>query len=184
MDDERIIQLFFARDEQALAALREKYGGVCRKIAFNITRSARDAEEVENDAYLGVWRSIPPAHPDPLLSFVAKITRNLALKRVRYNGARKRTADMVPFFELEECLPTAVSTQEDFDLRELTRLLNIFLEGLDRTSRVIFVRRYWFCDSVKEVAALLGMRPHAVTVRLARTRERLKEFLEKEGVSP
>lgn len=182
MDDERIIQLFFARDEEALSALKEKYGGLCRKIAYNITRSSPDAEEVVSDAYLGVWRSIPPNHPDPLLPYVARIVRNLAFKKTRYNGAVKRKNAQVPYNELEECLPAACRTQDDFDGEELTRLLNAFLGGLDRTTRIAFVRRYWYCDPVKEIATALGMRAHTLTVRLARTRERLAVFLSEEGI--
>lgn len=183
MNDESIIQLFFARDELALSALKEKYGGIFQKIAYNITRSAPDAEEVVSDAFLGAWKSIPPNHPDPLLAYVARIVRNLALKKIRYNAAGKRKGAQIPLYELEECLPAPCRTQDDFDGKELTRLVNAFLEGLDKTTRIAFVRRYWFCDPVKEIAAALGMRAHALTVRLARTREKLKEFLSEEGIT-
>ena len=183
MDDERIKQLFFARDELALSALREKYGGIFQRIAFNITRSAPDAEEVVSDAYLGAWRSIPPNHPDPLLPYIAGIVRNLALKKTRYNRAGKRRGARLPLYELEECLSAPCLTQDDFDGEELVRLINGFLEGLDRTTRVAFVRRYWYCDPVKEIASALGMRAHALTMRLARTREKLAAYLMEEGIT-
>ena len=183
MDDERIIQLFFARDELALSALKEKYGGICRRIALNITRSLPDAEEVLSDAYLGVWRSIPPNRPDPLLSYVAKIVRNLACKKIRYIDAGKRKGNALPLSELEECLPSAGGTEAEFAAKELVRLLNAFLDGLDRETRIAFVRRYYYCDPVKDIASALHMRAHTLTVRLSRTREKLAQFLQREGIT-
>ncbi len=182
MDDERIIQLFFARDELALSALKEKYGGSFGKIALNITRSAPDAEEVLSDAYLGVWRTIPPARPAPLFSYVAKIVRNLACKKLRYNVAAKRSGVPLPLYELEDVLPSALGTETDFDAKELARLINQFLSGLEKPMRIAFVRRYFYCDTVKDIAAALRMRAHTLTVRLSRTRERLADFLKKEGI--
>lgn len=183
MDDEKIIQLLFARDETALPALEEKYGQACKKIAFNVTRSAADAEEACSDAMLGVWNSIPPNRPVHFFPYVAKVVRNCALKKARYNGAEKRRGDAVPFSELEECIPAALRTQEEVDVRQLARLVNKFLEGQDRATRVAFVKRYWYCESVREIASALGMRAHAVTSRLSRARGRLKEFLIEEGYS-
>lgn len=182
MEDERIIQLFFARDELALSALKEKYGGLLGRIALNITRSAPDAEEVLSDAYLGVWRSIPPNRPSPLLPYAAKIVRNLACKKVRYMDAGKRKGTPLPLYELEDCLPSAGGTEADFDAKELSRLLNVFLEGLDKETRVAFVRRYFYCDTVQDIASALHMRAHTLTVRLSRTREKLARFLKQEGI--
>ena len=183
MEDERIIQLIFARDELALAELKQKYGEIFKRIALNITRSAPDAEEVLSDAYLGVWRTIPPQRPDPLLSYVAKIVRNLSRKKMRYNSAGIRRGNDLPLYELEECLPSSEGTEADFDAKELSRLINRFLSDLDKKTRIAFVRRYFYCDAVKDIASALRMRAHTLTVRLSRTREKLAEFLKKEGIT-
>ncbi len=181
MEDERIIQLFFARDERALAAVKEKYGAAMLRLARNITHSSPDAEEVLSDAYLGAWRSIPPNRPDPLVAYLYKIVRNLACKKLRYNAAARRKGELLPLNELEECIPAKGGTQAEIDERELTRLLNSFLASLDQITRIAFVRRYFYCDAVKDIASHLHMRAHTLTVRLSRTREKFAEFLKKEG---
>ena len=184
MEDARIIQLFRDRSEQAIAELAEKYGRLCCKVARNILRDVLDAEECVNDAYLGVWNSVPPQEPSPLGTYVCGITRNLALKRYHANTAQKRNScyDAV-LEELESCLAGPDTVEEAFSAQELTELLNQFLASLDQESRVLFVRRYWYADSISAVAARMGMRDNQVSVRLHRLRGRLRNYLMKEGVS-
>ncbi len=183
MEDSKIIELFFSRSEQAIAELAHKYGGVCRKIAFNILRNMEDAEECVNDACLGAWNSIPPQDPKPLITYICKITRNLALKRYRYNTAERRNSfyDM-SLSELEECIP---SNSENADLcteDNLTEMIENFLDTLDKKSRMMFVKRYWYAQSVKSIAAEFGMTANHISVKLSRIRNKMRVYLEKEGI--
>ena len=183
MDDNKIIELFFNRSEEAIVELSEKYGHICKRIAKNILKNNSDAEECVNDTYLGVWNTIPPQKPNPLLTYVCRIARNLAIKKYHYNTAKKRNSyyDAV-LDELYACIPAPISTDEQIQAKELSQMLNAFLETLEETNRVMFVRRYWFSDSISDIAELVQMNPHNVTVRLARTREKLKQYLILEGV--
>ncbi len=183
MDDSRIIELFYERSEQAIAGLSEKYGALCLKIAENVTGSREDAEECVNDAYLAVWDAVPPEKPNSLAGYVCRITRNIAVKKYRSNTAQKRNAayDAV-FDELSEYIPSSDSVEDEIGSRELTRMIDGFLAALDKKSRVMFVRRYWYSDTVEQIASMFGTSRHAVSVRLSRIREKLKKYLEKEGV--
>lgn len=184
MDDSKIIELFFERSEQAIAGLSEKYGSVCERIAVNILNNRLDAEECVNDAYLGAWNTIPPQRPDPLLSYVCKIVRNLAIKRYHSNTAAKRNSTYdVSLDELENCFSSSDQAEEEFDAKESARIIDRFLETLDKENRVMFVRRYWFSDSISDLAELFDRSEHNISVRLYRTREKLKKYLIKEGVS-
>lgn len=184
MDDHRIIQLFFERSEQAITELAQKYGALCTKIANNILNNPLDAEECVNDTYLGVWNAIPPQRPDPLMSYVCRITRNLAIKKYHANTAAKRNSIYdVALDELENCFPAATSVEDTFDAKELARIIDDFLETLDRANRVLFVRRYWYSESISDLARLFRTSNHNVSVRLFRIREKLKQYLIKEGVS-
>ncbi len=149
MDDQKIIELFCERSEQAIAELAKKYGSVCGRIAENILNNRQDAEECVNDAYLAVWNTVPPQEPDPLLSYVCRIVRNLAAKRYHANTAQKRnSAYDVALDEIEECFASSASVEEEFDARETAGMIDDFLGTLDRESRILFVRRYWEADSV------------------------------------
>jgi len=184
LDDREIIALFFARSEQAVAALSEKYGALCLRVAGNILNDRLDAEECVNDAYLGVWNTVPPQEPDPLVSYVCRIVRNLALKRYRANTAQKRDGRYdLALDELAACFPAAASAEEETDARELARAIDRFLAALDRESRVLFVRRYWHGDSIEALAALFHTSGHNVSVRLSRLRKKLGGYLRKEGVT-
>ena len=184
MEDSRIIELFFARSEQAIAELSRKYGAVCRRVADNILKDRLDAEECLNDAYLAVWNTIPPRRPDPLLSYVCRIVRNQALKRYRRNTAQMRnSAYDAALEEVAECFPSAVSVEAEIEAGEAARAIDRFLETLDRENRILFVRRYWYADSVGELAELFHLRKHAVSVRLSRIRKALRKHLEEEGIS-
>ena len=179
MEDQEIIALFISRSEQAVAELDGKYGSLLHRISGNILHSDEDAAECVNDAYLGVWNAIPPARPNPLCAFVCRIVRNLSLKKYREQTALKR-GPALPLEELANCIPTP-SAEEAVSARELGRAICRFLDGLDRESRVLFLRRYWFSDPVKDIAPRLGMSENAVSARLRRLRIRLQQYLQKEG---
>ena len=183
MDDSQIIELFYERSERAIVELSKKYGSVCTKVADNILGNRLDAEECVNDAYLGAWNTIPPQNPNPLLSYVCRIVRNLAVKRYHANTAAKRNSIYdVALDEFENCFPTAESADDEFNAKELTRIIDDFLGTLDRENRIMFVRRYWYSDSVADIAEFFNTSSHNVSVRLSRTREKLKKYLVKEGV--
>lgn len=183
MEDSKIIELFFARSEQAIEELLHKYGGICRKIAFNILSNMEDAEECVNDACLGAWNSIPPQNPSPLITYICKITRNLALKRYRYNTAQRRNSfyDM-PLEELGECIPSGNGNSDLGTDGNLTEMIENFLDTLDKKSRVMFVKRYWYAESVKSIAEEFGMTANHISVKLLRIRNKMRVYLEKRGV--
>ena len=184
MEDSEIIELFFERSEQAIVELSEKYGSVCARVANNILNDRTDAEECVNDAYLAAWDTIPPQRPNPLLSYVCRIVRNLAIKRYHSKTAAKRNSTYdVSLDELENCFPSSDSVEDEFDAKETARIIDDFLETLDEENRVMFVRRYWHAASVEELAELFRTSKHNISVRLHRTREKLKKYLIKEGVS-
>ena len=181
MDDQKIIELFFERSELAIQSLAAKYEKLLHKISFQILHNDEDVAECLNDTYLGVWNAIPPTRPNPLSAFVCKITRNLSLSKYRSNTAAKRDASMeVSLEELMPSIPTP-SAEEEWNAVELGRQINQFLHTLDKENRVIFVRRYWFADSVKDIARDLRISENLVSVRLKRIRKQLQMFLEKEG---
>ena len=183
MEDREIIELFFERSEQAIVELSEKYGSVCARVANNILNDRTDAEDCVNDAYLGAWDTIPPQRPNPLLSYVCRIVRNLAIKRYHSNTAAKRNSTYdVSLDELENCFPASDSVEDEFDAKETARIIDDFLETLDEENRVMFVRRYWHAASIEELAELFHTSKHNISVRLSRTREKLKKHLIKEGV--
>ncbi|MBR4204391.1 MAG: sigma-70 family RNA polymerase sigma factor [Clostridia bacterium] len=183
MDDREIIELFFARSEDAVAELLKKYGSALKKIAFGILNDARDAEECVNDACLAVWNTVPPERPDPLFSYVCRITRNQALKRYRANTAVKRGgAYDLALDELADCLPSPASVEDEVFAAETAAAINRFLGALERESRILFVRRYWYADSIEELAGLFHTSRHNISVRLSRLRKALRRFLTDEGV--
>ena len=184
MEDNQIIELFKNRSEQAINELSQKYGLVCKKVANNILNDQRDTEECINDAYLGVWNTIPPQEPNPLLSYVGRIVRNLAINKYHANTAKKRNSNFaVALDELENCFCQADSVENEFNAREIARFIDEFLSSLDKKNRILFVRRYWCSDSIDSLAKLFNTSKHNVSVRLSRTREKLKIYLVKKGVS-
>ncbi len=183
LEDREIISLFFERSEQAIAELEGKYGAAVRKTAANILSSRQDVEECANDTWLGVWNSIPPQHPDSLAAYVCKIARNLALGRFHSNTAQKRNGqyDLV-LDELEECIPASVNVEADYEEKEISAAIVRFLDSLGYEDRFCFVRRYWYGDSVSEIADVTGGSSHRISVRLSRVREKLRRDLKKEGL--
>lgn len=185
MEDEQIIDLFFERSEQAIAQLSQKYGGVCRHVAQNILNDRLDAEECVNDTWLAAWNTIPPQRPSPLPAYLCRIVRNLSIKRYRANTAAKRSSGYdAALDELEDCIPAPGTVEGAYAARELAAAINGFLAAQSWENRVMFVRRYWFSDSIPDLAGRFGMSRHNVTVRLSRTREKLKQYLEQEGIWP
>lgn len=185
MNDSEIIELYFARDESAVAQTDLKYGKYCRYIAFNILHNDEDSEECVNDAYLRAWNSIPPKKPENIKTYIGKITRNLSLNKFGKLSSQKRGSGQVPMIldELSECIPGNESTENAVESTVITEIINRFLDGLPTETRKIFVRRYWYMSSVKEIANDYGFTQGKVTVTLFRTREKLKKALEKEGIS-
>ena len=178
MEDDAIIELFFARSEQAIRKLDEKYGRLCRSLSYNILNSRQDAEECVNDAYLGTWNAIPPARPDPLLAFLCRIVRNLSLMRYHANTAANRNgACHMALEELEECLASPHTVEEAMEERELVRLIEDFMDTLSPENRVLLMRRYWFSDSYREIAERTGLSEKNVSVRLTRIRKQLRNYL-------
>ena len=178
MDDKRIIALYFARDEKAIEETKLSYGRLLFSIAENILHSTPDSEECESDTYLAAWNSIPPTLPNILSAYLAKITRNLALNRLRDRGRRIET--QLLFEEIAEAIPdTSGDITEDMELRDA---LNEFIGGLDKTKRKIFVGRYFYMRSVKEIAREVAMTEGSVKVTLTRVRKMLREYLTERGI--
>lgn len=185
MDDRKIIALLFERSEQGITELAAKYGKLLRHVAGNILGNALDAEECVNDTYMSVWNAIPPEQPRSLAAFCCAIARNNALSRYQWDNARKRNSHYdIALDELGESIPALGNAESDAEVRELTEGINRFLAAQKKDDRFLFVRRYYFADSVTELAAQAGKSPHNVSVRLFRIREKLQKYLRKEGLLP
>ncbi len=184
MEDEQIVSLYLKRDENAIRQTQRKFGKRIVNISKNITGSVTTAEEVENDTYLRAWENIPPANPtDYLFAFLARIARNLSLSVCRERSALKRSAMLVELTsEMEECLPSNRSVEEETDANMLLELINKFLFSKAEDKRNIFMRRYWYLDSVSEIAKSFGLSESNVKTSLFRLRNELREYLEEQGV--
>lgn len=185
MEDGEIIGLFFERSERAISETAEKYGRYCRYIALGILNNEQDAEECVLDAYMRAWNSIPPKRPDRLGSYLGKIVRNLSLNALEKNTALKRGAGQAALVldELSECIPDGHGEEDLTDDMHIKSVLDAFLGALPTLTRKIFVRRYWYMSSLKEIAAEYGISENRAAVTLLRTREKLRKVLEKEGVN-
>lgn len=181
MEDKQIIQLLFARAENAISELSKRFGKQLYRIAYNIFRNHSDAEECINDTYFALWNAIPPVSPNPLAPYVYRTGRNTALKRLHRDTAQKRNSNYdISLEELNGCLP-GEDMEQIIDARELGRSIDKFLEKQSKIGRYIFIRRYWYGDSIGIIANDLDMKENAVSVRLNRMRNRLKAYLKKEG---
>lgn len=182
MQDSSIITLFRQRSERAIEALERKYGAACSRTANNIIGNREDAEECVNDSYLAVWNTIPPQEPDPLVAYVLRIVRNISLKRVQHNAAAKRAGNYQECYEeLSGCIASHDTPESIYNARQVTAYIEDFLYDLSSTNRYLFVRRYWYLDSTRDLAKATGMAEGAVRTRLSRLRQQLKEvLLEKE----
>lgn len=184
-DDKKIIGLLYERSEKGLAAIEQKYGRQIKGIAFGICRDREDAEEILNDVLRAVWNSIPPEFPDPLSAYVFRITRNLALTRVRTRKTAKRSGEVMPLDELTESIVTGAERDENaaaLDSKLISEAINEFLSLQDRTGRVIFIRRYWYADDVADIGKAVGLSRSAVSARLSRMRSALRDHLKEKGI--
>lgn len=184
MTDEKIISLFFSRDEAALEHVEKKYGSYCFTIANNILGNSQDSEECVNDTYLAAWRSIPPEKPKQLSSYLGKIVRNFALMRQRKDRACKRGGAIEEIsLELLALIPDTEAVSQDHDVRRIGLVIDIFLRSLTKADRQIFVRRYWFGDPISDICRQYGYAEARVKSSLHRSREKLAARLKKEGVT-
>ncbi|MBM6829934.1 sigma-70 family RNA polymerase sigma factor [Anaerotignum lactatifermentans] len=178
INDRQIIDMFFTRSEEAIRELDRKYGKICYTLSFQIVNSRQDAEECVNDAYLGAWNAIPPAKPDPLLPYVLKIVRNTSLKLYWKKKAAKRSSMYTAALqEIESCLPNGKTVEDEIETSEFVRILEEFLDTLTPENRIIFMRRYWFSDSYKDISHFTGLSEKNISVRLTRIRKMLKQHL-------
>lgn len=184
MEDSQIVALYWQREENAIRQTQLKYGSYCRSIAYHILQSPEDAEECEIDTYTGAWNAMPPHRPEILRTFLGKISRRIAIKRLRERNADRRGNGDIPlaFEELESCIPSYESPYDAMETAELTALLNRFLENLPQTQRQVFLRRYFYCDAVKEIAERFGSSESKVKMMLKRTRDALLVLLQQEDV--
>lgn len=184
MEDNYIVEMYWQRSEAAIEHTQNKYGAYCKSIAYGILNSEEDSEECVNDAYVRLWNCIPPSRPESLKAFLARTVRNIALGRCEKMKAQKRNGEVyaLALEELEECMPSCESTENAADAAMLTQLLNAFLAELKPEARRIFMLRYWYLASIKEISAKLNIGESKVKMSLQRSRKSLKIYLEKEDV--
>ena len=182
MEDAKIIELFFQRNEQAVKETDTAYGRKLYVLSNNILNNREDAEESVSDTYMETWKSIPPKRPKYFYAFLAAICRNMSFNRLDWRTAAKRNAEVVALTqEMEMCIPDT-RQEVEMDRRELRRVLESFLDGLNKESRLIFLRRYLYVDTVAEIAARYGISESKVKTQLHRTRAKLHTHLAKEGI--
>lgn len=179
LEDSKIIELFNERSEQAIVELSKKYKTTAIKIAYNILGNTLDAEECVNDAFFGMWNTIPPQNPNPLKTYFYRIVRNTAIKKYHSNTAIKRNSIYdVSLDELENCFGVL---DDQCEVIDITKYINEFLADIKKEDRIIFVKRYWYAESISDIAKAMKTSNHNISVRLSRTRKNLKKFLEKVG---
>lgn len=184
MEDRQIIDLYFQRSEQAIEETDSKYGSYCFSIAYHILTNKEDSEESVSDTYMAAWNAIPPRRPSILATFLGKITRNFSIDRWRRRSADKRGGGEFPLCleELEDCISGNPSLEQKQIAKETVACLNQFLDELPETERKVFLRRYWYMNSVQEISDAFGFTQTKVTTMLSRTRKKLRHGLEKEGL--
>ena len=176
--DENIIELFFARSEQGIRELDTKYGKDFHNLSYHIVGSRQDAEECVNDAYLGAWNAIPPARPNPLLTYICKIVRNISLKiYYRKEAAKRNSTYTIAMEEIEACIAAPNTVEAEIEARELARIIESFLDTLTTENRVIFMRRYAYADTYADIAKRVGISEKNVSVRLTLIRQKMKQYL-------
>lgn len=182
MEDTKIIELYWMRNEDAIAETEAAYGRRLRRLADRILGNSEDAEESVSDTYMKTWETIPPKRPTYFYAFIASICRHLSLHKVDWNQAAKRNAEVVTLTqEMELCIPDTSRDREQ-EAREIGKVLNAFLEGLPQQTRMIFLRRYWHVDTIAEIAQRYGITESKVKMQLSRTRAKLCTYLEQEGI--
>lgn len=183
MDDLTIVELYHQRKEQAITESNKKYGKLCRSIALRLLGIQEDAEECVNDTWHIAWNKMPPDRPQSLGAFLGRITRNLSISRWRREHAQKRHDGIeVLLSELEDCIPAPGTVEVDLERRQLAHAISTWLDSLAAEDRRLFVRRYWYGDAVKNLAAETGQGANALAQRLLRLRKGLRVFLESKGV--
>ena len=184
VEDSAIIDLYWERHEQAQTESERKYGKLCRTVAYNILRNLEDTEECVNDTWLRAWNAIPPSRPNVLSAFFSRITRNLALDTYKAYRAGKRGGGQMPLAleELGDCVCSGDTVEQELALRQLAEYLDQFLRQLPEKECCIFLRRYWYLDSTRDIARRYAMPEGSVKSQLSRTRQKLKKALEREGV--
>lgn len=182
MEDGQILELFWERSEDAIGQVKEKYDGVCMALLRNLLRNEQDAQECANDAYLALWNTIPPERPEPLVTYLLKIARNQGLRRITYYNAQRRDdRQVIALQELESCLASPDVVEQAVESKLLEEEIEAFLRTLPKADRQIFLRRYWFCDSLEDIAKGFGGTRMSVKSKLFRLRTRLRNHLIKEG---
>jgi len=185
MDDNSILDLYFMRSESAISETAIKYGKYCNTIAMNILQNNENAEECVNDTYFKVWNAIPPERPSIFSAFIGKITRNLSLNKYKEQRTQRHGGGEIPLIldELEGCLPSDRSVEAEVESNAVIEAINAFLNSIDAENRIIFVRRYWYADSIVSIAARFQMSESKIKSIMFRTRNRLRDYLEKEGIT-
>lgn len=183
MEDSKIIEMLLARNEDGIKHMDDTYGSRLFILADNIVRNDQDAEESVSDTYMKAWDTIPPKRPTYLFAYLARICRNFALKKLDWKAAAKRNAEVISLTqEMETCIPDS-SAEREMDSRQLGQLLDAFLRSLSNENQMVFLRRYWYMDSIAEIAMRYGVSESAVQMRLIRTRSKLAAYLAKEGIN-
>lgn len=183
MDDHAIVELYHRREERAIAETDKKYGTLCRSIALRLLGVREDAEECVNDTWFAAWDKMPPARPQSLGAFLGRITRNLSVSRWRRDSAQKRGGGLeLLLSELEDCVPAPGTVEETLERHQLGQAISAWLDTLAAEDRRLFIRRYWYGEAVKKLAAETGERANTLSQRLSRLRKSLRLFLESEGV--
>ena len=182
MEDTYILELYFQRDEAAISETALKYGAFCHKIARNILSADADAEECVNDTYLQVWNAIPPQRPDRFGAWLGRVVRNIAINLWNKNHRQKRYHGMTQLLgELEDCIPSPRTVEHEIEEKELTEIINRWLDDLSQTDRVLFMRRYWNGETIKELAKEWGVTRGKLAKQMYQLRLKLKFRLEQEG---
>ena len=184
MTDEQIIAMLIERNENAISELDSKYHSYCQTISYGILKNHEDTEECYNDMLHSVWQSIPPNHPDNLKAYCARVIRNISLNRLQSNNAQKRggASNAESLDELDFKITSNYTVEDEILCSQTREIINEFLISLPRAKRVIFVRKYWYCDSIEEIANRMKMTPSNVKITLFRLRDRLKKKLQKGGL--
>lgn len=183
MNDTEIIRFYWDRNPEAITQTEIKYGRLCRHIAMNILTNSEDAEECVNDTYLGAWNAIPPQKPESLSAFLSKITRNLSLKRADYNNAQKRSRRLTESLdELAGCVSGGSYIESELENRRIEECLSSFLWQQTAECRNVFLRRYWYFDSIADISERYGIGRSKIATMLHRTRNKLRDYMQKEGI--
>jgi len=182
MTDKQIIELYFSRSENAITETNTKYGAYCKKISMNILQNEPDSEEALNDTWFKAWNTIPPQKPNPFKTYLGMLVRTVSINRYKYYTAQKRNGIFdVLLSEVEEMIP-ASQVGSNYENGQITDIINNFLSSTDKVSRMFFVRRYWYSDSISEIAKIYGVSEGKVKSSLFRSRAKLRAEFEKEGI--